>query len=95
MTFAPALVLLDVRMPGESGVSLARELAERHAGPAVIMVSGEDDAEVAQIALDAGALGYVTKPFKRNEVAIAIRNARHRRARRWRAGRIRRGSRSA
>jgi DNA-binding response OmpR family regulator len=56
-TFAPEVVMLDVRMPGESGVSLARELAGRHAGPAVIMVSGEDDAEVAQIALDAGALG--------------------------------------
>ncbi len=44
-------------MPGESGMTLARELAARHAGPAVLMVSGEDDAEVAQIALDAGALG--------------------------------------
>jgi putative two-component system response regulator len=79
-TFTPELVLLDVRMPGESGVTLARELGEGHAGPAVIMVSGEDDAEVAQIALDAGALAYLTKPFKRNEVVIAIRNARHRRS---------------
>jgi putative two-component system response regulator len=78
-TFAPEIVVLDVRMPGESGVSLARELAGRRDGPVVIMVSGEDDAEVAQIALDAGALEYLTKPFKRNEVAIAIRNARQRR----------------
>jgi putative two-component system response regulator len=77
-TFAPVVVVLDVRMPGESGVSLARELSGRHGGPAVIMVSGEDDAEVAQIALDAGALAYLTKPFKRNEVAIAIRTARDR-----------------
>jgi putative two-component system response regulator len=79
LTFAPELVLLDVRMPGESGMSLARELTVLHDGPAVLMVSGEDDAEVAQIALDAGALGYLTKPFKRNELQIAIRNARHRR----------------
>jgi putative two-component system response regulator len=77
-TFSPQVVMLDVRMPGESGVSLAHELAGHHSGPAVIMVSGEDDAEVAQIALDAGALAYLTKPFKRNEVAIAIRTARDR-----------------
>lgn len=80
LTFTPELVLLDVRMPGESGMTLARELAGRGDGPAVLMVSGEDDAEVAQIALDAGALGYVTKPFKRNDLEIAIRNVRHRRA---------------
>jgi putative two-component system response regulator len=79
-TFTPELVLLDVRMPGESGMILARELAERRHGPAVLMVSGEDDAEVAQIALDAGALGYVTKPFKPNDLRIAVRNAQHRRA---------------
>jgi putative two-component system response regulator len=77
-TFSPAVVVLDVRMPGESGVSLAHELSGRRASPAVIMVSGEDDAEVAQIALDAGALAYLTKPFKRNELAIAIRTARDR-----------------
>jgi putative two-component system response regulator len=77
-TFTPAVVVLDVRMPGESGVSLAHELSGRPDSPAVIMVSGEDDAEVAQIALDAGALGYLTKPFKRNELAIAIRTARDR-----------------
>jgi putative two-component system response regulator len=79
-TFTPELVLLDVRMPGESGMILARELAGHHDGPAVLMVSGEDDAEVAQIALDAGALGYVTKPFRRNDLEIAIRNVQHRRA---------------
>jgi putative two-component system response regulator len=80
LTFTPELVLLDVRMPGESGMTLARELAGHGSGPSVLMVSGEDDAEVAQIALDAGALGYVTKPFKSSDLEIAIRNVRHRRA---------------
>ncbi len=68
------LVLLDVNLPGESGLGLARELGARPRGPAVIMMSGADDAEVAAIALDAGAYGYITKPFKRNEVTIAVRN---------------------
>jgi putative two-component system response regulator len=73
------LVLLDVHLNGESGLTLARELSGRHHGPAVIMVSGADDAEVAGIALDAGVYGYVTKPFKRNEVTIAVQNALRRR----------------
>jgi putative two-component system response regulator len=73
------LVLLDIHLQGESGLSLARELSGRHQGPAVIMVSGADDAEVAGIALDAGVYGYVTKPFKRNEVTIAVQNALRRR----------------
>jgi putative two-component system response regulator len=75
----PALILLDVHMPGESGLSLARELARSHPAPAVIMVSGADDPQVAAIALDTGAYGYLTKPFKRNEVTIALDNALRRR----------------
>jgi putative two-component system response regulator len=75
----PALILLDVHMPGESGLSLARELAGRHPAPAVVMVSGADDPEVAAIALDTGAYGYLTKPFKRNEVTIALDNGLRRR----------------
>jgi putative two-component system response regulator len=73
------LVLLDVHLRGESALTLARELSGRHDRPAVIMVSGADDAEIAGIALDAGVYGYVTQPFKRNEVAIAVQNALHRR----------------
>jgi putative two-component system response regulator len=75
----PDLLLLDVYLPDENGLTLAREVAALPAGPAVLMVSGEDDASVARIALDAGAFGYVTKPFKRNEVAIAVDHALRRR----------------
>jgi putative two-component system response regulator len=77
---APDLVILDLHLPGESGLSLARELAARPEGPAVVMVSGQDDAGIAAMALESGAYGYVTKPFKRNEVAIAVRDALRRRA---------------
>jgi putative two-component system response regulator len=87
--FDPDVVLLDVQLPGESGITLARELGARPDGPAVIMVSGQDDSAVAGIALDAGALGYVTKPFRRNDVTIAVHNAlrRHRENREGRAQR--------
>jgi putative two-component system response regulator len=91
LEFDADLVLLDVRLPGESGLSLARELAARPDGPAVLIVSGQDDAAVAGIALDAGVLGYVTKPFRRNDVTIAVQNA----LRRHRDDRERRAQRAA
>src|SRR3954447_14518567 len=78
--FDPELVLLDVNLAGESGLTLAGELGTRANGPAVIMVSARDDAEVAGSALDAGALGYVTKPFTRNDLTIAVDTALRRRS---------------
>jgi putative two-component system response regulator len=77
----PEAVLLDVHLAGESGVSFARVLARLPESPAVIMISGQEDAEVAAIALENGAYGYLTKPFKRTEVAIALDDALRRRAR--------------
>jgi excisionase family DNA binding protein len=87
----PALVLLDVNLPGESGLSFARDIAADPDGPAVVMLSAHDDAEVAAIALASGAYGYLTKPFKPNEVTIAVHDARrrHRRERESRATRTR------
>jgi putative two-component system response regulator len=77
--FDPELVLLDINLLGESGLTLARELGDEPDGPAVLMVSGDDDSAVAALALDAGALGYVTKPFTRNDLKIAVDNALRRR----------------
>ena len=61
----PALVLLDVRMPGIDGVEACRQLREEHGveRPVIIMVTalGEDDD--IQRALDAGANDYFIKPF--------------------------------
>jgi putative two-component system response regulator len=80
----PEIVLLDVHLPDESGLSLVRRLTADPDGPAVVMVSGQDDPAVARIALESGAYGYLTKPFKPNEVAIALhdglRRRRHERA---------------
>jgi putative two-component system response regulator len=76
----PCVVLLEVSLPDESALRLARELSSHDAGPAVIMMGGHEDPAVAAIALDAGAVGFLAKPFKRHEVQIAVHNAlRHRR----------------
>jgi excisionase family DNA binding protein len=75
----PDLLLLDVYLPDDHGLALARDAAAHPARPAVLVISGEDDAGLARIALDAGAFGYVTKPFKRNEVTSAVSHALRRR----------------
>ena len=74
-----ALALVDVNLPDESGLDLAAELLRTHRDVAVIMVTGIDDPAVADVALEAGAYGYVTKPFLRNELLIKVANAGRRR----------------
>ena len=75
----PDLVLCDIDMPGESGLRLLEHLTAHHPGVAVLMVTAVDDPGVADRALDDGALGYVIKPFERNQLLIDVRAAlRHR-----------------
>ncbi|MFO7599113.1 MAG: response regulator [Candidatus Desulfacyla sp.] len=73
------LVLCDVNMPGESGVSLARHIDSGYEDTAVIMVTGVDDSQVADSAIEAGIYGYIVKPLDINEVLINVRNSLRRR----------------
>ena len=69
------LVLSDVMMPGESGFDLLRQLRADHPDLPVIMVSGVSDLSLANLALELGAYGYVTKPFEANQVLIEVAGA--------------------
>jgi putative nucleotidyltransferase with HDIG domain len=69
------LVLCDIRLPGESGIDFISHIIDDHPGTAVIMVSGLDDPEVVEKALEIGAFGYIVKPFKISEVIINISSA--------------------
>lgn len=73
------LVLCDVKMPGESGLELASGILAQFPDTAVVMVTAVDDPALASIAIDAGAYGYIVKPFTRNEVLINVANALRRR----------------
>ena len=73
------LALCDVNMPGESGIELAGYIASRCRDTAVVMITGIDDRNVAEQAVEAGIYGYMIKPFNPNEVIINIRNALRRR----------------
>ncbi len=68
-------ILSDVLMPGESGLTLLQSLSEAAPNVPVVMVSGMDDPELAQIAGELGAYGYVTKPFQPTQVVITLANA--------------------
>ncbi len=66
------LMLLDINMPGISGVETCRAVKER-SDISVLMLSVRDRAEDKIQALDAGADGYITKPFDVNELLARIR----------------------
>jgi AmiR/NasT family two-component response regulator len=59
---APDLALLDVRMPGMSGVELAERLAAEHQLP-FLFLSAYNDADIIERAKELGALGYLVKPL--------------------------------
>jgi len=60
--FRPHVVLLDIMMPGLSGVETLRRIKALPQETAVIMVSGIEDVETARQTLVLGAADYVTKP---------------------------------
>ena len=74
-----ALVLCDVNMPGESGLGAVKSILADHPGTAAVMVSGEDDPAIANAAFEAGAYGYILKPFRESDVLITVANALRRR----------------
>jgi excisionase family DNA binding protein len=65
---APALVLLDVVMPGIDGWQLLQQIQEQHGSLPVIMFSGKVDERSAGEAAERGAHGFVGKPFDPQEL---------------------------
>ncbi len=68
----PALVLLDLGLPGEDGFAIARQLREHHRCGLVI-VSGRGDAVDKVVGLEVGADDYVTKPFDLRELLARVK----------------------
>ncbi len=69
---APALVLLDLGLPGEDGFTIARQLREHwHCG--LVIVTGRGDAVDKVVGLEVGADDYVTKPFDLRELLARIK----------------------
>lgn len=69
------LALCDIQMPGESGLVLAEELVENRPEIAVVLVTGVDDPDVAEKAIEFGVSGYLVKPFWPGQLLITTMNA--------------------
>ena len=66
------LAVLDVTMPGESGLVLAKSIRTTYPNTAVLMATAVDDLRVAEAALKAGAYGYLVKPYEANQLLINV-----------------------
>src|SRR5437870_6883744 len=72
---APGCLVLDVRLPGLSGLDLQRELAETDAALPIIFLTGHGDIPMSVRAMKAGAVEFLTKPFREQDLLDAIRSA--------------------
>ena len=72
---AAGCVLADVRMPGTSGIELARLMKNRGFGLPVVIMTGHGDIPLAVEAMKAGAIDFVEKPFSDLVLLAAVRTA--------------------
>jgi FixJ family two-component response regulator len=80
---APACLVLDVRLPGSSGLNFQQELARAGVVIPVIFITGHGDIPMSVRAIKAGAMEFLTKPFRDQELLDAINAAiEHNRAQR-------------
>ncbi|MGH8758418.1 MAG: response regulator, partial [Burkholderiales bacterium] len=66
------LILLDLKLPSEDGMNLARELRETSSVPIIILTGRKDDVDRI-MSLELGADDYLTKPFNLRELVARIR----------------------
>jgi FixJ family two-component response regulator len=71
----PACLVLDVRMPGLSGMDLQRELIQAGVHIPIIFVTGHGDIPMTVQAMKAGAVEFLTKPFRSRRLLDAVRAA--------------------
>ena len=71
----PGCLVLDVRLPGESGLDFQRELANGNVELPVIFITGHGDIPMSVQAMKAGAVDFLTKPFRDQDLLDAIQKA--------------------
>ena len=72
---APGCLVLDVRLPGLSGLDLQRELANSNTTLPIIFLTGHGDIPMSVQAMKAGAVEFLTKPFRGQDLLDAIQHA--------------------
>ncbi|HUA58897.1 MAG TPA: response regulator transcription factor [Verrucomicrobiae bacterium] len=84
---APGCLVLDVRLPGESGLDLQRGLADAEMEIPIVFITGHGDIQMSVRAMKSGAVEFLTKPFRDQDLLDAVQQAiqRDRSGRRQRA----------
>jgi FixJ family two-component response regulator len=72
---APGCLVLDVRLPGLSGLDLQRALAEAEVQMPIIFITGHGDIPMSVQAMKAGAVEFLTKPFRDQDLLDAVQQA--------------------
>jgi FixJ family two-component response regulator len=72
---SPACLVLDVRMPGLSGLDCQRQLAEAGFHVPIIFMSGHGDVPMSVRAMKAGAVDFLTKPFRDQDLLDSVQQA--------------------
>jgi FixJ family two-component response regulator len=71
----PACLVLDIRMPGMSGLELQRKLADAQRTVPVVVITGHGDVRMAVEAMKLGAVEFLEKPFRAQELCDSIQKA--------------------
>ncbi|HMZ22210.1 MAG TPA: sigma-54 dependent transcriptional regulator, partial [Blastocatellia bacterium] len=71
----PDLMLLDINLPGISGLDYLRELSATENPPPVVMITAHGNERTAVEAIKAGAYDYLAKPFEVDELRLVVKNA--------------------
>jgi FixJ family two-component response regulator len=71
----PACILLDVQMPGRSGLDVLKELNAEHYPAPIFIISGQGDIPMAVEAIRSGAFDFIEKPFDADTVITRVREA--------------------
>jgi FixJ family two-component response regulator len=71
----PGCLVLDVRLPGLSGLDLQKRMAEAHMDIPIIFITGHGDIPMTVRAMKAGAVEFLTKPFRDQDLLDAIQQA--------------------
>src|SRR6202521_3461491 len=74
-TRTPSCILLDVHIPGKSGLDILKELHGEDYPAPIFIISGQGDIAMAVSAIKSGALDFIEKPFRGNEIVARLDEA--------------------
>jgi DNA-binding NarL/FixJ family response regulator len=75
LALSPDVVVLDISMPGMSGIEVARELKKRGNKARVVFLTVHEDSDILATCLAAGGLGYVVKVLMQTDLVAAMNDA--------------------